>query len=51
MLKNSPKIIPEAGIAQNNKNVVSLDGSRIMGVDGKRPRVEIEITALGGGGR
>lgn len=36
-------ILEKAGIIDNDRNVVNPDGSRIMGIDRKNPRVEIFI--------
>lgn len=36
-------ILEKAGIIDNDRNIVSMDGSEIMGVDRENPRVEIEI--------
>lgn len=36
-------ILEVAGVVENDRNIVSWDGSRIMGIDRDNPRVEIEI--------
>lgn len=36
-------ILERAGIIDNDRNIVSWDGSRIMGIDKEKPRVEITI--------
>lgn len=36
-------ILERAGIIINDRNIVSWDGSRIVGIDKQNPRVEIEI--------
>lgn len=36
-------ILEKAGIIDNDRNIISMDGSRIVGIDRERPRVEIEI--------
>ncbi len=36
-------ILEVAGVVENDRNIVSWDGSRIMGIDRDSPRVEIEI--------
>lgn len=36
-------ILEKAGIIDNDRNVVSMDGSQIVGIDRESPRVEIEI--------
>ncbi len=41
-------ILQAAGIIDDDKNIVSWDGSRIAGVDKERPRVEITIEKMGG---
>ncbi len=40
-------ILQKAGIIDNDRNIVSWDGSRIVGVDKKRPRAEVEIREVG----
>lgn len=47
LLQATCDILEKAGIIENDRNVVSLDGSRIMGVDKKNPRAEIEIKEVG----
>lgn len=47
LLQATCDILESAGIIKNDRNVVSLDGSRIMGVDKKNPRAEIEIKEVG----
>lgn len=39
-------IIEKAGIIDNDRNIVSMDGSRIMGIDKENPRVEIFIEEM-----
>ena len=36
-------ILEKAGIIANDRNIISMDGSEIVGVDRENPRVEIEI--------
>lgn len=36
-------ILQKAGIIKNDRDIVSMDGSRIAGIDSGNPRVEIEI--------
>ena len=43
LLQATADILEKAQIIDNDRNVVSFDGSRIMGVDKRNPRVEIEI--------
>jgi Holliday junction resolvase RusA-like endonuclease len=46
LLQATADILEEAGVIDNDRNVVSFDGSRIMGVDKQNPRVEIEIEGV-----
>ena len=39
-------ILEVAGVVENDRNIVSWDGSRIMGIDRDNPRVEIEIQEI-----
>jgi Holliday junction resolvase RusA-like endonuclease len=39
-------ILEHCGIIDNDRNIVSVDGSRIVGVDRQNPRVEITIVAV-----
>ena len=43
LLQATADILEKAQIIDNDRNVVSFDGSRIAGVDKQNPRVEIEI--------
>ncbi len=43
LLQATCDILEKAGIIENDRNVVSLDGSEIAGVDRENPRVEVEI--------
>lgn len=43
LIQATQDILQKAGIIFDDKHVVSLDGSRIAGVDRDNPRVEIEI--------
>jgi Holliday junction resolvase RusA-like endonuclease len=43
LLQATADILEKAQIIDNDRNVVSFDGSRIAGVDRENPRVEIEI--------
>lgn len=44
----SADIIEKAGIIDNDRNIVSMDGSRIVGIDKDNPRAEIFIEELEG---
>lgn len=46
LLQATADILEEAGVIDNDRNVVSFDGSRIMGVDKQNPRVEIEVEGV-----
>jgi Holliday junction resolvase RusA-like endonuclease len=41
-------ILQAAGIIQDDVDIISWDGTRIMGIDREEPRVEIEIDFIGG---
>lgn len=43
LLQATADILQKAHIIENDRNVIGLDGSRIIGVDGSNPRTEIEI--------
>jgi Holliday junction resolvase RusA-like endonuclease len=43
LVQASQDILQKAGIIKNDRDIVSLDGSRIAGIDKDKPRVEIEI--------
>jgi len=43
LLQATCDILEKAGIIDNDRDVISLDGSRIMGVDKDNPRAEIFI--------
>ncbi len=45
LLQATCDILERAGIIENDKNVVRLDGSEIVGVDRENPRVEVEVIA------
>lgn len=47
LLQATADILEAAGIIDNDRNIVSWDGSRIVGVDKKHPRAEVEINWLG----
>lgn len=46
LIQATQDILQKAGIIFDDKHVVSMDGSRIVGIDRERPRVEIEIEEL-----
>jgi Holliday junction resolvase RusA-like endonuclease len=43
LLQATCDILEKAGIYDNDRQVVRLDGSKIAGVDRERPRVEIKV--------
>jgi len=47
LLAATHDILQKAEIIEDDALIVSLDGSRIVGVDKDNPRVEIEIKAVG----
>ncbi len=47
LLQATCDILERAGIIENDRNVVSLDGSEIVGVDRENPRAEVEVISLG----
>ena len=46
LLQATADILEKAQIIDNDRNVVSFDGSRIAGVDRENPRVEIEVEGV-----
>lgn len=46
LLAGTHDILEKSGVIDNDKNIVSVDGSRIVGVDKQNPRCEIEIKAV-----
>jgi Holliday junction resolvase RusA-like endonuclease len=46
LLAATHDILEHCGIIENDRDIVSVDGSRIMGVDRANPRVEIEIKEM-----
>ena len=46
LLQATADIVEKAQVIENDKNIVSFDGSRIMGVDKENPRVEIYIEEM-----
>jgi Holliday junction resolvase RusA-like endonuclease len=43
LLQATGDILQKSGVIANDRNIISLDGSKIAGVDGKNPRVEISL--------
>ena len=43
LLQATSDILQAAGLIDNDRNIISYDGSRIMGLDKANPRVEITI--------
>jgi Holliday junction resolvase RusA-like endonuclease len=43
LLEATCDILEKAEVIDNDKNIISFDGSRIMGKDKDNPRVEIEL--------
>lgn len=39
-------LLQKGGVIIDDKNIVSMDGSRIMGKDAKNPRAEIEVYVM-----
>ena len=48
MYQATADILEKAGIIDNDRNIISMDGSQIVGIDRERPRVEIEIEEVEG---
>lgn len=46
LLAATHDILEHCGIIDNDRNIISVDGSRIMGKDAANPRVEITITEI-----
>lgn len=46
LLQATSDILESAGIIQDDKLIVSYDGSRIVGIDKQNPRAEITITEV-----
>ena len=51
LLAATSDILEKAGVVENDRNFVRVDGSEVAGVDRERPRVEITITRLPGEAR
>ena len=47
LLQATADILEKARVIEDDKNIISFDGSRIMGIDKENPRVEIEIKKPG----
>lgn len=45
LIQATQDILEKAKIIENDKYIVSLDGSRIMGIDKDNPRTEVELIA------
>ena len=43
LLQATADILEKARVIDNDKDIVSFDGSKIMGIDKKNPRVEIKM--------
>ena len=48
LLQSTCDILEKARIIENDKNIISFDGSKIMGMDKENPSAEIIIEGLGG---
>jgi len=48
LLQSTCDILEKARIIENDKNIISFDGSKIMGINKENPRTEIIIEGLGG---
>ena len=49
LLQSTADILEKARVIDNDKNIKSFDGSRIVGIDAARPRAEVEIQEWSGG--
>ncbi len=47
LLQATADILEKARVIDNDKNIISVDGSRIIGIDKISPRVEIIIKIIG----
>ena len=47
LLQATSDILEKAGVYQNDGQIVSYDGSRIVGVDKENPRVEVTVASVG----
>ncbi len=48
LLQSTADILQKAHIIENDRDIVRVDGSEIVGVDKENPRVEIEIIEMEG---
>jgi Holliday junction resolvase RusA-like endonuclease len=48
LLQSTADILQKAHIIDNDRDIVRVDGSEIVGVDKENPRVEIEISEMEG---
>ena len=46
LLAGTHDILEHCGVIDNDRNIISVDGSRIAGVDRQNPRVEITIVPV-----
>jgi Holliday junction resolvase RusA-like endonuclease len=46
LLAASHDVLEHCGVIENDSQIISVDGSRIMGKDAANPRVEITITQM-----
>jgi Holliday junction resolvase RusA-like endonuclease len=46
LLQGSADLLEKAGIIENDRQIESWDGSRIMGIDKNAPRAELTITEI-----
>jgi Holliday junction resolvase RusA-like endonuclease len=46
LLQGTSDILQKAGFIENDKNIISYDGSRIIGIDKENPRCEIKIRKI-----
>jgi Holliday junction resolvase RusA-like endonuclease len=46
LLQSTCDILEKARIIENDKNIISFDGSKIMGIDKENPRAEIIIEGV-----
>jgi Holliday junction resolvase RusA-like endonuclease len=46
LLSATHDILEKAGVIDNDRNIILVDGSKIMGFDKTNPRAEVTITSL-----
>jgi len=46
LLQATCDILEKARVIENDRNIISFDGSKIMGIDKDNPRCEIEIKSV-----